>query len=680
MPPPCVVSTPDVLPGQRRGSFGSSLGSRFGSWCASRSPESPKNSRVVDPAFDRTAPAARPRRRRPPPPRRPPAAAAASPPAAAAALPPAAAAGGAAGLMAAAARSRSASTSLPPGSTVGLPPPAAHGVTVGRGGVPPRTPSAVAAAAAGRCRVGLLLGLATAAVAAFALGAAVAGAAAGGRPPPAVVGWATGAARGAGAATRSAAGTVRAIVGALVGGGGGGEGVAPPRRVGRVGVAPRPGRRDGALDGLLAWTVRAGGGGGGGDGLPPRVTPPAGTHAADVARGVCGAARRCDGGDGGGVGGRVLAVTRWWAGPPPPPPVGPRVAADLAPPTTASTVQNVRALRGRGYTPAAPPAFNASTGWAAWAGRGTVGGVAGGGRPRCVDAGRPPFGLTVVDDAYVSSEGAVLAAGGGGGGGGWQSWGGVLRGGLGRLPGGGGVGGEPVTVVPGDLFVLAAHHAATYFHVLTEVIPRVLAFLPFLRAHPHMLLAVSASDELTVPFLGLLGVPAGRVVELPRGSWAYAHRLLFPPPPPPCPAATPSAPRRCCPPTWPPRTGSAAAMGPPRPPPPPRRCRRSSSCGARPPPASASRRGVWPTLTPSPPPSPPASRPPTRSWWRPPTAPLRRGCGCLGPPPPSSACTGRGWPTPSFCPQTPRCFKCGASRTTCTGGWPTRSRASRLST
>jgi len=45
-----------------------------------------------------------------------------------------------------------------------------------------------------------------------------------------------------------------------------------------------------------------------------------------------------------------------------------------------------------------------------------------------------------------------------------------------------------------------------------------------------MLLAVSASDGLTVPFLELLGLPAGRVVELPRGSWAYAHRLLFPPP------------------------------------------------------------------------------------------------------------------------------------------------------
>jgi len=29
--------------------------------------------------------------------------------------------------------------------------------------------------------------------------------------------------------------------------------------------------------------------------------------------------------------------------------------------------------------------------------------------------------------------------------------------------------GEPVTVVPADVFVLAAHHAMTFFHVLTEV-------------------------------------------------------------------------------------------------------------------------------------------------------------------------------------------------------------------
>jgi len=62
------------------------------------------------------------------------------------------------------------------------------------------------------------------------------------------------------------------------------------------------------------------------------------------------------------------------------------------------------------------------------------------------------------------------------------------------------------------------------------VIPRLLAFLPYLRAHPDTLLAVSASHDLTVPFLGLLGFPAERLVELPRGSWAHAHRLLFPPP------------------------------------------------------------------------------------------------------------------------------------------------------
>jgi len=118
--------------------------------------------------------------------------------------------------------------------------------------------------------------------------------------------------------------------------------------------------------------------------------------------------------------------------------------------------------------------------------------------------------------------------------------------------------GSPLTRLPTEALVLAMHHGSTYYHVLFDALPRLLPYVPYLRAHPATVVVVTDEGGVLVPLLALLGFGGGRVAALRRGAALTAPRLLFPPPPaalPPCyrPAAA----------------AAVAAYVPPPPPPPP---------------------------------------------------------------------------------------------------------------
>ncbi|GAB0492198.1 hypothetical protein MMPV_003458 [Pyropia vietnamensis] len=61
------------------------------------------------------------------------------------------------------------------------------------------------------------------------------------------------------------------------------------------------------------------------------------------------------------------------------------------------------------------------------------------------------------------------------------------------------------------------------------VLPRLLPFLPYLRAHPHILVAMPNSP-LSKELAAVLRLPPHRVLPLPAGSWSHARRVLLPPP------------------------------------------------------------------------------------------------------------------------------------------------------
>lgn len=81
---------------------------------------------------------------------------------------------------------------------------------------------------------------------------------------------------------------------------------------------------------------------------------------------------------------------------------------------------------------------------------------------------------------------------------------------------------------------LGHHHDTTYYHVLSETIPRYLAVAPLLAAAPDSLVAIGDSD-LTESLLVMLGLESNRILRFHSAKverspqWTYASVLIMPP-------------------------------------------------------------------------------------------------------------------------------------------------------
>lgn len=113
-----------------------------------------------------------------------------------------------------------------------------------------------------------------------------------------------------------------------------------------------------------------------------------------------------------------------------------------------------------------------------------------------------------------------------------------------KPPGGSGF---STAVVDNPVVVLAQHIGASYFHVMTEVVPRYMLMLPLLDAVPEVRVSFSETvgSSLVRDTLALLGLEEHRMLPLPpppgwndvfrsryskMTTWISAPLLLFPPP------------------------------------------------------------------------------------------------------------------------------------------------------